>query len=330
MSATETALHRIERLAERELSSSARKRRMLVIVNPHASTVSDPLKNLVVHALESRYSVEAAETEGRDHATEFSREAVREGYEVVVAFGGDGTVNEAANGLVGAKIPLTCLPGGTTNVFSRTLGIPADVVDATERLLAMADDFRPYRVDTGRANGRHFVFSSGAGLDASVVQRVDRRPRVKARLGAWYYVATALLTYGGEYLLRPPRLRVESAGRTIEGVTAIAQNTDPFTYFGTRPIRLCRAAGLDTGTLSLAMLKRATAVDLPPLVRGLLSSRAATLQRHRQVEAFETVPRARVVAVGDRPFPVHVDGDHIGEFDELEYAVSPRSLPVVA
>src|SRR5918992_115269 len=124
---------------------------MLVIVNPYATTVSDRLRNLVVYALQSRYSVEAIDTEKRDHATQITREAAREGYDVVVAFGGDGTVNEAANGLVGSDTPLTALPGGSTNVWARTLGIPNDVVDATEHMLRMADDRAPLRV---RRRGR--------------------------------------------------------------------------------------------------------------------------------------------------------------------------------
>src|SRR4051794_8046269 len=179
----DTALERAEELAERVLPDRSPKRRMLVIVNPYATTVSDRLKNLVVYALQGRYSVEAVETEARAHATQICREAASEGYDVVVAFGGDGTVNEAANGLIGSETPLTCLPGGSTNVYCRTLGIPNDVVDATEHLLRMADEFEPRTVDTGRVNGRHFVFSSGIGLDASVVERVDAHPRLKARLG---------------------------------------------------------------------------------------------------------------------------------------------------
>src|SRR5213080_4671674 len=175
----ETALERAEAVAERVLPHRGPKRRMLVIVNPYATTVSDRLKNLVIYALQGRYSVEAVDTQARAHATELCREAAAEGYEVVVAFGGDGTVNEAANGLVGTAVPLTCLPGGSTNVFCRSLGIPSDVVDATEHLLRMADDFEPRRVDTGIVNGRHFVFSSGIGLDASVVERVDSHPRLK-------------------------------------------------------------------------------------------------------------------------------------------------------
>src|SRR5256714_11980346 len=160
-----TALERAEQLAERVLSDPGPKRSMLVIVTPYASTVSDRLKNLVVYALEGRYSVEAVDTQARSHATEICREAASEGYDVVVAFGGDGTVNEAANGLAGSDTPLTALPGGSTNVFCRTLGIPSDVVDATEHLLGVADRFRPVRVDLARAGDRRFTFSAGVGLD---------------------------------------------------------------------------------------------------------------------------------------------------------------------
>src|ERR671914_2736631 len=146
---TETALERAEDLADRFLPARTPKRRMLVIVNPYATTVSDRLRNLVVYALGSRYAGEAIDTQERGHAVQICREAASEGYDVVVAFGGDGTVKEAANGLVGSQTPLTCLPGGATNVFCRTLGIPHDVVDATEHLLRMADQFEPRRGDLG-------------------------------------------------------------------------------------------------------------------------------------------------------------------------------------
>src|SRR6201991_4795978 len=125
-------------------------RRMLIIVNPYATTVSDRLKNLVVYALRGSYEVDAIDAEARGHGTELTGEAAREGYDVVVAFGGDGTVNEAANGLAGSNTPLSCLPGGRANVYCRILGIPADVVDATEHLLSMAYDWKTRRVDVGR------------------------------------------------------------------------------------------------------------------------------------------------------------------------------------
>ena len=131
--------------------ASTQARRMLIIVNPYATTVSDRLKNLVVYALRGSYEVDAIDTEARDHATELCREAAREGYDVVVAFGGDGTVNEAANGLVGSDTPLCRLPGGRTNVYCRMLGIPTDVVDATEHLLRLADDWRPRASTSARS-----------------------------------------------------------------------------------------------------------------------------------------------------------------------------------
>jgi diacylglycerol kinase family enzyme len=326
----DTALARAEQLAERVLPARAPKRRMLVIVNPYATTVSDRLRNLVVYALQGRYQVEAVDTERRDHATQICREAAQEGYDAVVAFGGDGTVNEAANGLIGSPTPLTCLPGGSTNVFCRTLGIPADVVDATEHLLRMADDFQPRLVDTGRVNGRHFVFASGIGLDASVVERVDSHPRLKRRLGEWYFTWAAISTFNRRYLVRPPRVRVETSSGSLDGVTVIVQNSDPFTYFGRRPIRVAEGGALDSGTLALAVLQRATVLEMPTLIPRVFSGRPTSVLHHRQVQGFEPLERFRVVTLDERPFPLQVDGDFVGEFTEAAYEAAPASLTVVS
>src|SRR5919112_234647 len=161
---TATSLDALERLGAAQ-EHSAPTRRMLVIVNPYASTVSDRLKHLVVYALQGRYEVDAVDTQARGHATELCREAALEGYDVVVAFGGDGTVNEAANGLAGSDTPLTTLPGGRTNVYCKLLGIPGDIVDATEHMLRVADDWSPRRVDLAKVNDRYYTFSAGLGLD---------------------------------------------------------------------------------------------------------------------------------------------------------------------
>jgi diacylglycerol kinase family enzyme len=328
--AQETTLERAEELAERLLPERTPKRRMLVIVNPYATTVSDRLRNLVAYALQSRYAVEAIDTEKRGHATQICREAATEGYDVVVAFGGDGTVNEAANGLAGSDTPLTALPGGSTNVWCRTLGIPNDVVDATEHLLRMADDFRPRRVDLGIANERRFVFGSGIGLDASVAERVDAHPYRKARLGPWYYTYAAVATFSRRYLVNPPRVRVQAGGRSVEAVTVIVQNSDPFTYFASRPIRICQEAGLETGTLSLAALRRASLLEMPTLPARVFTSRAETVLRHRQIESMPSVTGARVSSADGRPFPLQVDGDYVGEFDQVEYGIEPKRLVAVA
>src|ERR1700683_4263393 len=207
--------------------ATASKRGMLIIVNPSATTVSDRLRHLVVYALQGRFEVDAVDTEARGHATEICREAAHEGYDVVVAFGGDGTVNEAANGLLGSSTPLTCLPGGSANVFGKMLGIPGELVDATEHLLAMADDWRPRKVDLGVVNGRCFTFPSGLGLAAGVAARVDSNPRLKARFGAYYFTWAAVSTFTRRYILKPPRLQVELGEGQHSGVTAIVQNGSP-------------------------------------------------------------------------------------------------------
>src|SRR3954452_7083362 len=269
------------------------KKRMLIIVNPYATTVSDRLKNLVVYALQGRYEVEAELTEAKDHATEIGREAAEGNYDVGVAFGGDGTLNEIANGVAGTDIPVTVLPGGSTNVVCRTLGIPNDVVDATEHLLALADDFHPRKVDLGLANGRRFVFACGAGLDATAAQRVDAHPMLKARGGRWFYTYAAVSGFYRRYLRNPVRLQLEVEDRVVAGITAIAQNSDPYTYFGRQPVRICDGVALESGTLSLAMLRRAAQRDVPTIAARALSERLATTG-HRQIEHFEGITEARI------------------------------------
>ncbi len=309
--------------------ATAPTKRLLIIVNPYATTVSDRLRNLVVYALRGSYQVDAIDTEARDHATELCREATGEGYDAVVAFGGDGTVNEAANGLAGSGTPLTCLPGGRANVYCRMLGIPTDVVDATEHLLRFAHDWRPRRVDLGTVNGRHFVFSAGVGLDASVVARVDAHPRLKARFGEWYYTLTGVQTFNRRYLLRPPRLEVELGEERIAGVTAIVQNGDPYTYFGDRPVHVGEGATLDSGDLAGVVLRRATPIDIPTIIWRGLSPRAA-LSAHRQVHPFAGLERLAIRSCDDRALPLQVDGDYIGEVHQAQFGVSPGALAVIS
>ena len=265
------------------------KKRMLIIVNPYATTVSDRLRHLVVYALQGRYEVDAVDTEAKGHATELCREAAHEGYDVVVAFGGDGTVNEALNGLLGSPTPLTCLPGGSANVYGKMLGIPGELVDATEHLLGIADDWRPRKVDLGVVNGRYFTFSSGLGLDASVVRRVDSNPHLKARFGAYYFTWAAVSTFTRRYLLKPPRLTVEHGNKRHTGVTAIVQNGSPFTYFKSRPIEVADGPALDSGTLTACLLRRARPLDMPSIAFRAFSRRAKVVRHRHVTDLRETV-----------------------------------------
>lgn len=305
------------------------KKRMLIIVNPYASTVSDRLRHLVVYALQGRYEVDAVDTEARGHAIEICKEAAHEGYDVVVAFGGDGTVNEAVNGLLGSSTPLCCLPGGSANVFCKMLGIPGELVEATEHLLAMADDWQPRSVDLGVVNGRAFAFSSGLGLDASVVQRVDSNPHLKARYGPWYFTWAALSSVTRRYLVNPPRLSVHAGGRQLHGVTAVVQNGSPFTYFQNRPVEIAQGPALDSGTLAGCVLHRATPAAMPFVAWRALSSKAQVCD-HRQVTGFEQITEMTVASADGRALPLQVDGDFLGEVHEARYSIRPRALRVVS
>ena len=311
------------------LTAPASTKRMLIIVNPYATTVSDRLKSLVVYALQGRYDVEAIDTQRSGHATELCREAAGEGYDVVVAFGGDGTINEAANGLAGSDTPLTCLPGGATNVYPRMLGIPNDPVDATEHLLRIADDWHPRWVDLGEVNGRLFTFAAGAGLDASVVRRVDSHPKLKARYGPMFYTASAVGVFLRRYVVNPPRLITEVAGQEVTGVSAFVQNGDPYTYFRDIPIELVEGQRLDSGDLGGAILERASAVDIPTVLFRALSSRAK-IDRHRRVTGFRGVERVVVRSADGRDVPVQVDGDFAGAYERVEFTARPRALRVVS
>ena len=309
--------------------SDVPQRRMLIIVNPYASTVSDRLRNLVVYALRGRYEVHAVDTESRDHATVLCRQAAAEGYDVVVAFGGDGTFNEAANGLAGSDTPLACLPGGRTNVWCRITGVPVDIVDATEQLLDLAHDWCPRRVDVGRVNERLFLFSAGVGLDASVVEQVDAHPRLKRRLGEWYYTWTAIHTFARRYLIGPPRLVAEIGGRTLAGVTTMVQNAAPYTYFGDRPVDMADGASLHSGALSGIVLQRASLIDMPTIILRAFTARLR-VSRHRRVAGFGGVSEVVVRSADARGLPVQVDGDYIGEVGEARFSAVPDGLLIVS
>ena len=310
------------------LEAPVRRKRMLLVCNPYATAVSGRLKSLVAYALQGRYDVDAADTEGRDHATELARNAAADGYDAIAALGGDGTVNEAANGLVGSATALFPLPGGATNVYCRMLGISNDVVDATEHLLRVADAWRPRRVDLGTVNGRHFLFSSGYGLDAAVVRHVDAHPDRKARLRHWYYAWSGFRTLARDYTVQPPRIDVAVNGDTARGVTALVQVGDPYTYFSGRPLHVAEDVALDDGTLGAAVLRRSAPPDVPTVLLRLFAKRLR-VAKHRQVSAWNGIRHVECASGDGRPIPLQVDGDYIGDAVQARYEVVPGGLTVV-
>jgi diacylglycerol kinase family enzyme len=307
--------------------------KLLLVVNSSASSVTARSRVVIQKALAADHELEVAETSRRDHATRLAQGAAAEGFDVVVALGGDGTLNEAANGLLGTDTALATLPGGSTNVFARTLGLPNDPIEATGLLLdsLAADSIRP--VGVGTANGRCFLFHVGIGFDAEVVHQVERRGSIKRWAGHPLFAWCALDTWFRHYDRSRPRFAVrfgdepgaEGPPVVDDGYFAICLNTDPYTFLGNRPFRLAPAATLDTG-LSMVTLRT---LSVGPLV-GLAASsltRSTGLRRGRHVDVRHDLHE--LVVEGHGPFPHQVDGDYLGEVDRLVLRHEPAALRLV-
>src|SRR5436305_13582181 len=221
--------------------------RLLLIVNTSASAVTARARVVIRKALSADHNVTTAETSRRGNATRLAQDAAAAGYDAVVVLGGDGTLNEAANGLAGSPTALAILPGGSTNVFARTLGIAQDPVEATGELLSALARGSRRRVGLGSVNGRYFLFHVGMVFDAAVVSQVERRAALKRYAGHPLFIWAAFSTWFRHYDRSRPRLRVEIPGRepVEDGYMAICLNSNPYTFLGSIPLDLAPEADLD-------------------------------------------------------------------------------------
>jgi diacylglycerol kinase family enzyme len=278
-------------------------------------------------ALSADHDVTVAETTRRGNATRLAQDAAAGGYDTVVVLGGDGTLNEAANGLAGSDTALATLPGGSTNVFARTIGVAQDPVEATgELLLALARGSRR-RIGLGSVNGRYFLFHVGMGFDAAVVSQVERRAALKRYAGHPLFVWAAFSTWFRHYDRSRPRLRVELPGRPPidDGYMAICLNSNPYTYLGSIPMNLAPDADLDRG-LVMATFRSLQFGPFLGLVASVLR-RGSHFRRHRSVDYTTDLTEATVVGHG--PLPYQVDGDYLGEAHRLEFRHEPDALTVI-
>jgi diacylglycerol kinase family enzyme len=301
--------------------------KVLLLVNSSASSVTPRTRVVIRKALSADHEVEVAETNRRDHATSLARGAAHDGVDVVVVLGGDGTLNEAANGLAGSGTALAALPGGSTNVFARTIGLPNDPIEATGDLLdALARRaIRP--VGLGNVNGRYFLFHTGIGFDAAIVAQVERRTGLKRYAGHALFVYAGIDTSIRHYDRRRPHFAVHHADGTLidDAYLTICLNTNPYTYLGNRPFNLAPDATFERG---LAVVTIRTLKVLPFLAIAASALGSGTrLRRSRNVDYRTDVSQFRVTGHG--PFPYQVDGDYLGEIDTLEFHHEPDALQLV-
>jgi diacylglycerol kinase family enzyme len=303
--------------------------RVLLLVNATASSVTARKRVGVRKDLSAHHEVEVAETSRRGHATRLARAAANDGFDVVAVLAGDGTLNEAADGLAGTPTALAALPGGSTNVYAKTLGMPHDLIAATKTLLDALDQRSFVRVGVGVVNGRRFLFNCGIGFDAAVIRRVERYGEMKRYASHPLHIVAAFETWFRHYDHSKPRFDLVVGDRgddRIEGCYfAIVSKTSPYTFLGPRPLHVAPEANL-ASPLAITAFRR---FDPVTLLAGATSAmrRGRYLQRRRGVEHRHDV--THVMAEGRAPFPYQADGDDLGDAESLAITYEPDALTIV-
>jgi diacylglycerol kinase family enzyme len=321
--------------------------RALLVVNPKATTTSGRTRDVLIHALRSDLKLEVAETQYRGHAGDLARRAAEDGgVDLVVALGGDGTVNEVVNGLLAHgpsdRVPrLAVVPGGSTNVFARALGLPNDPVEATGALLDALERRRERAIGLGKAftegePDRWFTFTAGLGFDAGVVGRVEEQRRSGRRSTHALYVNQALRHYVTEREHRrrgPITLEINGLEPVPGLVLSIVSNTSPWTYLGSRPVLPSPLASFETH-LDIFGITRMTAFGTARTVRQILRSYTpadgqaeAPGPSGKHVVSYHDVRHFTLVS--QEPAPFQVDGDHLGDRSRVSFTGVRRALRVI-
>jgi diacylglycerol kinase family enzyme len=330
--------------------------RALLIVNPHATSTTPTGRDVLAAALSSELKLDMVTTAHRGHAAQLAEQAALDGFDLVVVHGGDGTVNEAVNGLLaahnGMQVPaVAVVPGGSANVFGAGVGVPRDPVEATMQLLHAVQAGSRRTIGLGRLrawgpeqngpaqngpaqngpaqNGqpapRWFTFNAGLGLDADAVRLVEQARARGRRATTARYVYAAVRSYLQQDRKRP-RLTVELPGKhpMPEVYLAIVANSDPYTYAGSRAVRMHPDLTQGDG-LGLFALR---SLGLLPMLRHTAQTLRRTGQPHgRHLLRRQDMPWLTVTS--EVPIGLQVDGDYLGEFTRVEYESVPAALSVV-
>ena len=313
--------------------------RALLIVNPHATSTTPLRRDVIVRALSSAVELDVVQTRYRGHATGLAAQARNDGFGLVLTLGGDGTVNEAVNGILGDAaasaalggtaddVPaLAALPGGNANVFTRAAGLPADPVDATGQVLQALAEGRYRRIGLGLAGDRYFTFHAGLGLDAEVVRAVDgHRARGRAATTV-LYLRMILRQFYRVTDRRHPALTLERDGHPPAGplFLGIVSNTAPWTYLGRRPVYTSREAAFERG-LDLFALRSLGTVNTLRTASQLLSD--ARGPRGRSVLILHD--QAEMTLSAARPVAFQLDGEYVGERESVRFLSVPDALRIV-
>ncbi|WP_448221727.1 diacylglycerol/lipid kinase family protein [Gordonia iterans] len=311
--------------------------RVMLVTNPFATFTTPAGRDTLANTLSARYDVDVEHTTHRGHAGELGARAAAQGYDAVVVHGGDGTVNEVVNGILGAPdrpdpadpaaLPaLGVIPGGSANVFARALGIDRDPIVATAQLIELLDAGSRRPISLGHTLNRWFLFNAGMGMDAIVVRRMEAKRRKGKRATAQRYFFTTISSFFSS-AVTPPVFSVQVPDHEpIDGVRfGFVSNTGPWTYFGARPIETNPGTDFDHGlgvfaATSVGVLRNIVLGS--KLLTGSDDPRAAHLFRDDDVEW--------VRFCGTEPADVQMDGDYLGKHTDLEFGCRRHVLHVAA
>jgi diacylglycerol kinase family enzyme len=304
----------------------------MLIANPTATSTSRRVRDLLVRTFSGDLDLELVETAHRDHATKLARRAVDEYYDVVVALGGDGTVNEVVNGLLvhgpSDGVPaLAVLPCGSANVFARALGLPNDPVQATRLILDALRAGRHRTVGLGKADERYFTFSSGLGLDAEVVRVVEELRHSGSRANPALYIRAALRQFFSISDRRQPAITLERPGLppVRDVFLAIVSNTSPWTYIGKRPVFPSPRADFDAGLDLFGTCRLDTVNTLVMLTQMLLPF----TDRLRGGHVINVHDATEITLSSSRPIAFQLDGDYLGEREGITFRSVPKAIRIV-
>jgi diacylglycerol kinase family enzyme len=313
--------------------------RALLVVNPNATATTPGTRDVIAGALGSELKLDVVETDSRGHASELAAQARHDGVDLVVALGGDGTVNEILDGLLAdgpsPQVPrLAVVPGGSANVFARALGLPQEPVEATAVILERLRSGEERTVGLGRLETpgpgglrRWFTFCAGFGLDSEIVREVERRREAGARSTPGLYLRTGLRHYLLHTDRRHPAITADwddAAAPTTLAMVIVA-NTTPWTYFGQRPLAPTPEASFDSG-IDLFALRRIGIIGTGTKLARLMIG--GPPPRGRGVVALHDLGTLTLAA--DRPLAAQVDGEYLGEFDQLRLRAVRDAITIVA
>jgi diacylglycerol kinase family enzyme len=300
--------------------------RALLVYNPMATGITTKVADVVIEALAGDLRLDVEATKRRGHASALAAQAAIEGYEVLVILGGDGTANEAIQGIAGTGVRLAIIPGGSTNVLARTLGLPNDPIKAIPVVLQSLRGGKDRWINLGVANDRYFGFCAGWGYDAVVVHLVDQRPRLKriARQAAFLWCG-----FLASLRSRTDRVAItlEVEGAPVEDTfrAIVCGNSDPYTFLGPLPARLCPKAKLELD-LDISGLTTVSSLAIARIMARTLTGDQVGLLGHVQLwhdhSSYE--------AWASKPLHLQVDGEPVSEIDHLMLRSAPHALSVIA